>query len=105
MQRLLDTLSCIWLVITNKAMVVPVERDRDTMIAVIEAEGSTIEYCRIISIVQDSSTSYISELSKITYWVFKKNRFYWKADSLGSKVAESAKELEDEILEDPTQKN
>lgn len=105
MQRFLDMLSCIWLVITNKAMVIPIERDRDTMIAIVEAEGSTIEYCRIISIVQDTSTSYISELSKVVYWVFKKNRFFWKADSLGNKVAQSAEELNAEILEEPAQKN
>jgi len=105
MQRFLDILSCIWLVITNKAMVVPIERDRDTMVAIVEAEGSTIEYCRIISIVQDSSTSYITELSKVVYWVFKKNRFFWKADFLGNKVAQAAKELDAEISESTTQKN
>lgn len=86
----------IWLVLTNKAFVVPIDQERDSLLAVISTEGGTVDYCRIVACIEDSPTNhkpYIADLSKILYWVFKKNRYYWHSDKLGQDILDKSKEL------------
>ena len=92
-ERLLTTLESLWLVITNRAIVIPLDVERDSLVSIIEVEGSSVEYCRIISIAGENP-SYIRDLAKILYWVFKKPRFYWASDSLGAKVLSQAEILD-----------
>lgn len=75
----------IWLVITNKAIVVPIPEEVDTCIAVVTLEENYVESVRILSFVKDTD-SYCTQLSRILYWVVKRKRFFWKSDAVGIEV-------------------
>ena len=89
----LTTLESLWLVITRRAIVVPLDTQGESLVSVIELDGSSIEYCRIIS-VADGESGYVKDLAKILYWVFKKPRFYWASDKLGAEVLSQAEILD-----------
>ena len=80
----------IWLVITNKAIIVPIPEEVDTCIAVVTLEENCVESIKILSFVEDPD-SYCVQLSRILYWVVKRKRFFWKSDSVGAAVDKLSK--------------
>ena len=79
-----------YMVLRGVAVAIPVF-DEDTTIAVIETEGSQVNFLSCRSFV-GKEDSYNMVLSKLILWICSHRRFFWTSDELGCQVKLAAEE-------------